>query len=191
MIEVMIQAEAGSSEKIRFDERTLEPIAAGRVSRPYPHPYGFVLETTAADGDNADCYVFGGAKLQAGSIVECDVVGLLEQIESDEPDHKVLAFVAGQEPVLPDHALQVQQDFIYGIFSDYANTTVNVAPCYLDWTGVRPGLGVSIWNSPSGYVPGTWKATGKRVFQVDCDPWEFGGGVRSAASKVRDLHGVE
>lgn len=102
MIKELIQAEAGSSEKIRFDERTLKPISSGRDSRPYPYPYGFILGSTAADGDNADCYVFGDDKLQSGSIVTCDVVGLLEQIESGEPDHKVLVFVAGKESVLPD-----------------------------------------------------------------------------------------
>ncbi|MDX1401993.1 MAG: inorganic diphosphatase [Kiloniellales bacterium] len=130
MIEVLIQAEAGSSEKMRFDEGTLEPIATGRVSRPYPYSYGFILGTTAADGDSADCYVFGDDKLQSGSIVACDVVGLLEQIESGEPDHKVLAVVAGEEAALPDRALEVLQDFIYGIFSDYPNTSVKVGPIH-------------------------------------------------------------
>ena len=126
MIEVLIEAEAGSCEKRRFDERTLEPLAAGRVSRPYPFAYGFVLDTIASDGDSADCYVFGDGKLQSGSIVNCDVVGLLEQTESGEPDHKVLAVVTGQEPVIPDQAVQILRDFIYGIFADYPNTTVNV-----------------------------------------------------------------
>lgn len=126
MIEVLIQAEAGSVEKTRYDERTLEPIAAGTVSRPYPYSYGFVLDTTASDGDNADCYVFGDDKLQSGSVVSCEVVGLLEQTESGEPDHKVLAVVAGQSTVVPARALEVLQDFIYGIFSEYPDTTVRV-----------------------------------------------------------------
>lgn len=130
MIEVLIQAEAGASEKIRFDERTLMPISSIRVSRPYPYPYGFILETTAADGDSADCYVFGEGKLQSGSIVTCDVVGLLEQIESGKPDHKVLAVVTGEKTVLPERALEVLQDFFYGIFFEYPDVTVNVGPIH-------------------------------------------------------------
>jgi inorganic pyrophosphatase len=114
MIKVLIQAEAGSHDKMQYDERTLKPIAAGRVSRPYPYPYGFVLETTAADGDNVDCYVFGDDSLRSGSIVACEVIGLLEQIESGESDHKVLAVIAGQKAILPDGAFEVLRDFIYG-----------------------------------------------------------------------------
>ena len=128
MIEVLIQAEAGSRERMLFDEKTLKLTGTGRVSRRYPYPYGFVLNTTATDGDNADCYVLSDDKLGAGTIVTCEVVGLLEQVESGEPDHKVLGVVAGQNAALPDRALEVLQEFIYGIFSDYPDTAVTVGP---------------------------------------------------------------
>ena len=130
MIKVLIQAEAGSPDKMQYDERTLKPIASGRVSRPYPYPYGFILETTAPDGDNVDCYVFGDDSLRAGSIVACEAVGLLEQIESGEPDHKVLGVVAGEKAALPDGAIEVLRDFIYAIFSEYPDTTVSVGPIH-------------------------------------------------------------
>ena len=137
MIKVLIQAESGSRDKMRYDEKTLAPIAAGRVSQPYPYPYGFVLETTAADGDNVDCYVFGDSTLKSGCIVECEVVGLLDQIESGEPDHKVLAVVTGQKAVLPDQAFELLQGFIYGIFSEYPDTTVSVGPIHPRDTAIR------------------------------------------------------
>lgn len=130
MIKVLIQAEAGSSEKIRYDERTLKRVSSGRVCRLFPYPYGFVLDTIAADGDNADCYVFGDDKLKSGSIVSCEVVGLLHQTESGEPDHKVLAVVAGQKLMLPHRALEVLQDFIYSIFIEYPNTNIVVGPIH-------------------------------------------------------------
>ena len=126
MIKVLIQAEAGSPNKMRYDEKTLKPIEVGRVSLPYPCPYGFVLGTTAADGDNVDCYVFGDDSLKTGSIVDCEIVGLLEQIESGEPDHKVLAVVAGQKAVLPDGVAEVLEDFIYGVFTQYPDSAVSV-----------------------------------------------------------------
>jgi inorganic pyrophosphatase len=128
MIRVLIQAEAGSRDKLRFDEKTLNPIGIGRVSRPYPYPYGFVVATTAADGDNVDCYVLRSDHLRSGSIVECEPVGLLEQEETGQPDHKVLAVVAGQDEVIPEGALEMLQDFIYGVFSDYPEETVSVGP---------------------------------------------------------------
>ncbi len=130
MIKVLIQAEAGSRDKIRYDEKTLTSIGVGRVSRPYPYPYGFVVATTAADGDNVDCYVVGSDHLKSGTIVECEPVGLLEQEETGEPDHKVLAVVAGQEAVVPDGLLEVLQDFIYGVFSDFPDESVSVGPIH-------------------------------------------------------------
>ena len=126
MIKVLIQAEAHSTDKTWYDEKSLEPIRAGKVSRPYPYPYGFVLATTASDGDNVDCFVLGDDGLKSGSIVDCEVVGLLEQIESGELDHKVLAVVAGQKAVLPDGVLDVLEDFIYELFAEYPNSVVSV-----------------------------------------------------------------
>ena len=128
MIRVVIQAEAGSPEKMRYDEKTLRPIEVGRVFRPYPYPYGFVVATTAADGDNVDCYIVGDDDLKSGSIVDCEVVGLLEQVESGEPDHKVLAVVAGQKAVLPDGVFEVLEEFIYAVFSQYPDCVVCVGP---------------------------------------------------------------
>ncbi len=137
MIKVLIQAQAGSSDKMRYDEKTLTPIEVGRVSRPYPFAYGFVLATTAADGDNVDCYVLGDGGPKSGSIVDCEVVGLLEQIESGEPDHKVLAVVVGQKAVLPDGVLEVLQEFIYGVFSGFPDCVVSVGPIHSRDSAVR------------------------------------------------------
>jgi len=137
MIRVLIQAGAGSRDKTRYDEKALTPIATARLPRPYPYPYGFIIATTAADGDNVDCYVFGDDSLKPGSVVDCEVVGLLDQIESDEPDHKVLAVVAGRQAVLPNRALEVLQDFIYGVFSEFPGSAVSVGPIRSRDAGVR------------------------------------------------------
>lgn len=127
-IKVLIQAEAGSTRKVQYDEKALKPIREGKVSRPYPYPYGFVIGTTAADGDNIDCYVLSEYVLRTGVVVECEVVGLLQQTESGESDHKVLAVVAGREAVIPAGALGILEDFIYGIFSEYPESVVSVGP---------------------------------------------------------------
>ena len=130
MIKVLIQAEAGSADKMRYDEKTLNPIGVGKVARPYPYAYGFVVATTAADGDNADCYIIGGDYLKTGSIVDCEVVGLLDQFEAGEADHKVLAVVAGQSTVLPDGVFEILEDFIYGVFTEYPDCAVSVGPIH-------------------------------------------------------------
>jgi inorganic pyrophosphatase len=50
LVQVLIENEAGSSDKNTFDERTLEFLHRARVSRAYPYPYGFVLGTRGGDG---------------------------------------------------------------------------------------------------------------------------------------------
>ena len=43
---------------------------------------------------------------------------------------KVLAVVAGKKTALPEGALEVLQDFIYGIFAEYPDTIVTVGPIH-------------------------------------------------------------
>jgi inorganic pyrophosphatase len=65
------------------------------MSRPYPFPYGFVTGTRIADGDNVDCYILTKDRMAAGTIVECEAIGMLEQLEDGKVDHKVLAALPG------------------------------------------------------------------------------------------------
>src|SRR5262245_7040478 len=124
MIQMLIQVEAGSCEKNFYNERTLEYLETRRGSRPYPSAYGFIIGTSAADGDCVDCYLITHDPLKPGSIVECESVGLLEQDEDGEVDHKILAALPGQEVALGQGLLQELQDFIYAIFARYPDMRV-------------------------------------------------------------------
>ena len=95
-LRVFIQNEAGSNRKHYHDEKTLELKRVVDVSRPYPFPYGFILDTTAADGWNVDCYVITRQPLTTGQIVECEPIGLMEQVEDGAEDHNVLATLVGE-----------------------------------------------------------------------------------------------
>ena len=102
-MKVFIQNEAGTNRKHYHDEKTLELTRVVDVSRPYPFPYGFIVDTTAADGWNVDCYVLTRRPLRTGEIVECEPVGLMEQVEDGHEDHNVLAVIAGDvATVTPD-----------------------------------------------------------------------------------------
>lgn len=128
MMHVLIQVEAGSCDKNIYNERALEYLETRHVSRPYPYPYGFIIGTSAADGDCVDCYLITSDKLTSDSIVECEPVGLLLQDEDGEVDHKVLAAIPGQNVVLGQELLQELQDFIYAIFARYPDMQVRVGP---------------------------------------------------------------
>ena len=105
MIKVLIQVEAGSCDRNLYNERTLEYLETQRGSRPYPYPYGFIIGTSATDGDCVDCYLITSDRLAAGTIVECEPIGLLLQDENGEVDHKVLAAIPGQEVVIGQELL--------------------------------------------------------------------------------------
>ena len=128
MIQVLIQVEAGSSDRKLYDEKTLEYRETRRGSRPYPYPYGFILGTSAEDGDAVDCYLITKEWLKSGEIVECEPIGLLEQNEDGEIDHKVLAAIPGEDIELSAGLLKELQDFIHALFSQYPDMRVSVGP---------------------------------------------------------------
>lgn len=126
MIKVLIQVEGGSSQRRFYDERTLEYKETRQSHQPFPYPYGFILGTRAADGDSVDCYIITREKVPAGSIVECDPVGLMEQNEDGEIDHKVLAALPGQSVELSLELLEELRNFIYGIFARYPSVDIKI-----------------------------------------------------------------
>lgn len=128
MIQVLIQVEAGSSVRKLYDEKTLEYRETRRGSRPYPYPYGFIIGTSAEDGDAVDCYLITKEWLKSGEIVECEPIGLLEQNEDGEIDHKVLAAIPGEDIELSAGLLKELQDFIHALFSQYPDMRVSVGP---------------------------------------------------------------
>src|SRR5688572_14782766 len=114
-IKVFIQNESGSNRKHYHDEKTLEWKRSGEVSRPYPFPYGFIIGTTAADDCNVDCFVITQQPLKTGQIVECEVVGLMEQIEDGQEDHNVLAVPFGEQAEVDHTVQQILSKFVCGV----------------------------------------------------------------------------
>src|SRR5687768_16249076 len=126
MIKVCIEVEAGSCDKHLYNEKTLEYKGTRRVSRPYPYPYGFILGPSGADGDNLDCYLITNQSLRSGTIVECEPIGLMEQDEDGEVDHKVLAVIPGLAVEVGEGLLQELRDFIYAVFAQCPDVCVRV-----------------------------------------------------------------
>lgn len=128
MIRVFIENEAGSTQKNHYDERALRFQRAEVVSRPYPFPYGFVLDTTNADGDCLDCFVITGQPLHSGDIVECEVVGLMEQTEDGLTDNNVLGRLvnADEEVGIGNLVQQTLTDFVQNFFRHVPGKLIDV-----------------------------------------------------------------
>ena len=125
-MQVFIQNEAGSDQKNYHDEKTLVWERRVEVSRRYPYPYGFVIGTTGEDGYNVDCFVLTTDRLRSDELVECKVVGLMEQVEDGEADHNVLAVPVGQDFQV-DSAVQGKlSEFVSHVFDHIEGKEIRV-----------------------------------------------------------------
>jgi inorganic pyrophosphatase len=126
MEKALIEVAAGSENRNHYNEKTLEFIEERKGSHPYPYPYGFILNTYGNDGEGIDCYILTDTAIQAGETVECVPIGMLEQFENDELDHKVLAVLPDESVALTAQIHERIRDFIYTIFSEYPEVQIRV-----------------------------------------------------------------
>jgi len=126
IMKVFIENEAGSNRKNLFNEKTLEYKKTVEVSRKYPYPYGFVIETTSGDGDNLDCFVLTTRTLKTGDIVDAEPIGMFEQIEDGKEDHKILATINREDVSITEELKSVFKDFTENVFSHRPGKTISI-----------------------------------------------------------------
>ena len=93
VINVVVEIPKGSSNKYEFDEK-LGIIKLDRVLYSpfhYPLDYGFIPDTRSEDGDHLDALVIGGDPVPVGCVVSVRPIGMLNMIDSGDPDAKILA----------------------------------------------------------------------------------------------------
>ncbi|REL37920.1 inorganic diphosphatase [Rhodohalobacter sp. SW132] len=97
LVNVVIEIPAGTDAKwevekesghIAWEYRDGEPRVVQYIG--YPGNYGMVPRTLAGDGDTIDVLVLG-APIERGEIVETRIIGVLEMIDDDEQDDKLIA----------------------------------------------------------------------------------------------------
>lgn len=125
-MKVFIENEAGSNQKNLFNEETLEYKKTVEVSRKYPYPYGFILETKSDDGDNLDCFILTTKLLKTGDIVDVEPVGMFEQIEDGKEDHKILAKINGENITISEETKETFKDFTANVFSHRQGKTISI-----------------------------------------------------------------
>jgi inorganic pyrophosphatase len=125
-VSVFIQNEAGSCLKHYHDEKTLAWQRTVTVSCAYPFPYGFVIGTTAEDGCNIDCFVVTSTALKTGEVVQCEVIGLMEQFEDGTIDHNVLARLPGESTVVTEAIERALAAFVAHVFDHIEGKQIGV-----------------------------------------------------------------
>lgn len=123
-MKVFIENEAGSDQKNLYNEKTLEYKKTVAVSRKYPFPYGFIIGTTSGDGDNLDCFIITKRKLMTGQIVECEPIGIMEQIEDGKEDHNILAGLLEEDAKVDDKVKEELREFVSHVFDHRAGKVV-------------------------------------------------------------------
>jgi inorganic pyrophosphatase len=71
-----------------------------------------------------DCFVLTKSLLHTGQIVECDPVGLMEQIEDGKEDHNVLAVPRDEEERIDTKTKQELVEFVSHVFDRVAGKTI-------------------------------------------------------------------
>lgn len=96
-MKVFIEQPVQENKKNVFDKKTGQFLKTVPIKLTYPFPYGYILDTLAEDGDNLDCYVITDKKLETGSIIECEPIGMAEWFEDAQEDHKILTVLKGED----------------------------------------------------------------------------------------------
>lgn len=125
-MKVFIENEQGSDQKHIFDEQALKFQKVVTVLRKYPYPYGFILNTKSGDGDCLDCFVLTDKPLKTGQTVDCEPIGMLEQIEDGKEDHNILAVLPGETAVLGGDTKNKLTDFVSHVFDHRKEKVVKV-----------------------------------------------------------------
>jgi inorganic pyrophosphatase len=93
MITMKIEIPVGSNVKYEIDKVTGE-LRVDRLSKlTYPATYGYIKDTLAEDGDQLDVFLLGSDVYIPGSIIDVDILGMLEMSDNGIVDNKVIAKV--------------------------------------------------------------------------------------------------
>ncbi|MEK7638698.1 MAG: inorganic diphosphatase [Patescibacteria group bacterium] len=92
----------------------------------YPYAYGYILGTLASDGGELDCYVITNKKLEACSIIEGEPIGMVEYFEDDQPDHKILISLKGEDFKVDAEVKTKLLDFNARYYQDQPNRNTRV-----------------------------------------------------------------
>jgi inorganic pyrophosphatase len=93
LIRMIVEIPKGSSNKYEYDGE----LGLFHLDRPlyspmhYPGDYGFIPGTRAEDGDPLDVLALVEQPTFTGCLIEVRPVGVLNMVDQDEPDQKVLA----------------------------------------------------------------------------------------------------
>ena len=123
VVNVVVEIPQGSNHKIEWN-RDLAVMQLDRVEPAIfakPTNYGFIPQTLDEDGDELDALIVTDQPLATGVFLEAKVIGVLEFVDDNEVDDKVIVVPADDrntgnainslEDVLPQLLKQIEHHF--------------------------------------------------------------------------------
>ncbi len=96
VVTVVVEIPKKSHNKYEYDEKTgmfrLDRVLYSPMH--YPLDYGFIPQTRSEDGDHLDMLVIGSDPVFTGCVVDVRPVGMMNMIDSGEPDAKIIGVQA-------------------------------------------------------------------------------------------------
>lgn len=95
--QAFIEISQGSRIKYEWDHasKILQAVRTLPNTFVFPTNYGFIPKTYAADEDELDIFVFSSELIKAPSIVNVNVVGVLQMTDKGIRDDKIIAYMQG------------------------------------------------------------------------------------------------
>lgn len=153
----VIEISKGGKNKYELDKETglLKLDRVLFTSTHYPANYGFIPRTYAEDGDPLDVLVLCSEAIQPLTLVECKPIGVLNMIDNDSSDQKIIA-VPVNDPnynsysdikELPNHYFEEIQHF----FQVYKMLEADKVTTVTEYNGVKKAKDV-IKKSIESYI---------------------------------------
>jgi|SRR5579872_3383751 len=101
VVNAVVEVPRGESNKYEYD-KSLQVFLLDRplfASVHYPCEYGFIPGTLGGDGDALDILILADQASFTGCVVEARPVGVLDMVDQEGPDQKILAVLASD----PEH----------------------------------------------------------------------------------------
>lgn len=91
-INVVVEIPKGSYNKYEIDKKSglIALDRANYSAAPYPIEYGFIPQTLWDDGDAIDVLLLASFPIPAGILVHMRPIGLMEMIDTEEQDNKII-----------------------------------------------------------------------------------------------------
>jgi inorganic pyrophosphatase len=144
-VNVVIEIPAHQSQPVKYevDKESGALVVDRFMATPmfYPCHYGFIPQTLGGDGDPIDVLVWSPYSLQAGCVISCRVVGMLEMTDESGEDMKIIA--------VPDSKICPQMSSIENLSDLPADLLSRIKHFFEHYKDLEPGK----WVKITGFTP--------------------------------------